>query len=306
LTIKVGCCGFAASQKKYFATLPVVEINRTFYEYLKDSLLAGWRRRAPEGFEFTVKAHQDLTHRLRLRYGREAEEALRKVHHECDILKARVLLFQTPGSFRFNDLSTAVDFFERADRAGRIFVWETRGSSWETDEARRALAERLAELDIPHVVDPLRLEPAYTGEKVAYFRLHGLGKRMYYYEHTDEELERVAAVARKYEDRVETVYVFFNNLAMFNDAVRFKTYLEEGEFPPLYDEPGLASVRKLLSRARFPATKSELDKRYGWRLVLLDDGTQVRFGEILSRLPRGSRFTNLDEVLDAVSKVLKG
>ncbi len=30
--INVGCCGFAASQKKYFELFDVVEIQQTFYQ----------------------------------------------------------------------------------------------------------------------------------------------------------------------------------------------------------------------------------------------------------------------------------
>ncbi|MDH5687775.1 MAG: hypothetical protein OEZ48_07940 [Candidatus Bathyarchaeota archaeon] len=37
MTIEVGCCGYPVSMKKYRDVFKVVELNRTFYRYPKDS-----------------------------------------------------------------------------------------------------------------------------------------------------------------------------------------------------------------------------------------------------------------------------
>lgn len=58
----VGCCGFPASLEKYFQTLKLVEVQKTFYRPPMPSTATKWRESAPEEFEFTVKAWQLITH----------------------------------------------------------------------------------------------------------------------------------------------------------------------------------------------------------------------------------------------------
>jgi hypothetical protein len=53
--IKVGCCGFAAAQKKYFELFKVIEIQQTFYQLPEIRTAEKWRDAAPPGFEFTMK-----------------------------------------------------------------------------------------------------------------------------------------------------------------------------------------------------------------------------------------------------------
>jgi len=136
---------------------------------------------------------------------------------------------------------------------------------------RERLSELLCEVDVTHVTDPFRLMPTYVGD-VAYFRLHGLGECMYYYQYTDAELVKLHRLIDPFESKGKEVYVFFNNLSMFEDGLRFMTYLENGEFPSLTGVIGLESVRRVMERAHFPMVKSELSKRLGWRIVELEDG----------------------------------
>jgi uncharacterized protein YecE (DUF72 family) len=68
--IRVGCCGFPTSTKKYFESFDLVELNRTFYHYPQEKTVEGWRKTAPENFEFTVKAHQDISHKARMNFWR--------------------------------------------------------------------------------------------------------------------------------------------------------------------------------------------------------------------------------------------
>jgi uncharacterized protein YecE (DUF72 family) len=68
-----------------------------------------------------------------------------------------------------------------------------------------------------HVVDPFEKTTA-TPEK-RYYRLHGRGGWRYKYE--DDELEELAAMMPKNK----TAYVFFNNIYMTEDALKFKEIL---------------------------------------------------------------------------------
>jgi len=295
--MKVGCCGYPTSMKKYYERFRLVELNTTFYQYPRMSTVVGWRGKAPEDFEFTVKAHQDISHKFKLRV-EPSVQAFERMKEICKALRARILLVQTPGSFRPDKLEDAHEFFSKIDRGDLVIVWETRGPSWEKTDAREKLAKALQELDVPHVTDPFREMPTYTGS-IAYFRLHGLGARMYYYQHTDEELKRLHELVKPLEEEKE-VYVLFNNLSMFDDGVRFMHYLETGRFPSLTGEAGLESVKSVMTRTRYPATKSALLKKLGWRLVEVEEGKQVRLGELLKDIA-SKAYKDVEEVLRELS-----
>lgn len=301
--IKVGCCGFAASMKRYFEAFELVELNRTFYEYPRLDTVEGWREKAPEAFEFTVKAHQDITHKAKMRLDDDCVKAFEYMRQICKILKARILLFQTPGSLRPERLSEAEKFFRGVDRENLTLVWETRGSEWEKPEVYEGLSRVLRSLDVVHVTDPFRVLPAYTGH-IAYFRLHGLGEELYYYQFTDGELRRLGEIAKKFEAEGKVVYVLFNNLSMFEDGLRFMRYLASGEFPKVTGSVGLESVRSVVGKTRFPASKSMLVRRVGWRLVEIEEGRQVRLGELLAELP-SKTYRDTDEVLKALRAIGK-
>jgi uncharacterized protein YecE (DUF72 family) len=285
--------------KKYRNVFKVVELNRTFYRYPKDSTVERWRRESPIDFEFTVKAHQEITHKHRFKSDLAAE-AFDKMKKICCILRARTLLFQTPASFTPDYLDDAQRFFENMDREGLNLIWETRGEKWEKPETREALCRVLRELDVPHVTDPFKVMPVYTG-RLAYFRLHGSGARMYYYQYTDEELKRLHRLVKPYIDSGKDVHVFFNNLSMFEDAKRFLHFHENAEFPSVTGSVGLDSVRTVIERTRYPLTKSMLLKKLGWRIAEIRQGKQARLEEILRMLPSKS-YENTDEVIDQVSK----
>jgi len=292
--IKVGCCGYPTSAKKYHENFCVVELNKTFYQYPRISTVVGWRKKAPKDFEFTVKAHQDVSHKFRLK-GENSISTFNKMKQICKMLEARVLLIQTPGSFRADKMEDVYEFFGRVDRENLVLVWESRGSSWEETDVRERLSEFLYEVDVTHVTDPFRLMPAYAGD-VVYFRLHGLGERMYYYQYTDAELVKLYELVKPFESGGKEVYVFFNNLSMLEDGLRFMAYLEYGEFPSLTGVVGLESVRRVVEKARFPMVKSVLLKRLGWRVVELEDGQQVRLKNLLRDMP-SKAYGSVEEVL---------
>ena len=281
--IKVGCCGHPVSRQKYREDFRLVEVNRTFYKYPRLSTVARWREEAPEDFEYTVKAHQEISHgyRLALEQTREPFDRMKEI---CRILSAEILLIQTPASFRPDSLEAAGRFFQKVDRDGLTLVWETRGPLWEEAETRKKLETILKKSDIPHVTDPFRIMPVHASP-VAYFRLHGLGERMYYYQYTNDELRQLAKFVRPFAAGDRRTYVLFNNISMFEDAKRFLRYIQSACFPPLAEAKGYEHLRVLLGRARFPASKRLLTDRLGWRLVQLEDCRQVRLGEILNDVP---------------------
>ena len=301
--IKVGCCGFPTGMKRYFENYSLVELNSTFYEYPKLETVEGWREKAPENFEFTVKAHQDISHKAKMRLDETSRKAFETMKQICKTLKAEILLIQTPSSFRPDKLGEAEKFFKIIDREGLTLVWETRGPEWEKPEVYEKLSQVLSSINVVHVTDPFKVLPAYTSQ-TAYFRLHGLGKELYYYQYTDEELQRLGEIARKFEAKSKTVYVLFNNLSMFEDGLRFMRYLSSGTFPKITSSVGLESVKSVIEKTRYPVSKSMLIKKVGWRLVEIEKGKQVRLAELLAELP-SKTYKNAEELLKELKATKK-
>jgi len=291
--IKVGCCGYPVGRKRYQEAFRLVEINRTFYKIPNVSTVIKWRKEAPADFEFTVKAHQDISHKYKLKL-ENALKPFETMKIICENLTAKILLIQTPASFKPDRLKDVEDFFKGIRREELIVVWETRGPLWENEETRERLRTVLESLDVSHVTDPFRSLPVYSGS-IAYLRLHGSGSRMYYYQYSDEELSELYRIVKSLESNEREVYVLFNNLSMFEDGNRFLSFIETGKFPPLMLR-GTDSIRALLTRIRYPLTKSVLMKRIGWRLVELEGQRQVRLGELLKDIPSRT-YKDAEEIL---------
>jgi uncharacterized protein YecE (DUF72 family) len=68
--------------------------------------------------------------------------------------------------------------------------------------------------------DPFQRQPVHG--KLAYFRLHGKGG--YRYRYNDEDLVTLLEWCRPYEE----AYCLFNNVSMFEDAMRFKEMIGNG------------------------------------------------------------------------------
>ncbi|MFQ6112108.1 MAG: DUF72 domain-containing protein [Nitrospinota bacterium] len=232
---QVGCCGFPVARAKYFENFEVVELQSTFYQLPKEGTPERWRAAAPEGFEFTVKVPQLITHeassptyrklkeklapeaRKRVGSFRPTEEvfsAWERTLTLCRRLKARVALFQSPPSFRptpehKKNLKT---FFGTIERGGLTLIWEPRGS-WQEEE----VLELCRELGLVHGVDPFTSKPLWGEPR--YFRLHGRGG--YRHKYSDEELKELKEMLGE----AGGAYVLFNNVFMFEDAQRFKRLL---------------------------------------------------------------------------------
>ncbi|MEM3642144.1 MAG: hypothetical protein QXH37_09515, partial [Candidatus Bathyarchaeia archaeon] len=92
--------------------------------------------------------------------------------------------------------------------------------------------------------------------------------------------------------------------SMFEDGLRFIAYLSKGVFPKITVSTGLASIREVAGKIRYPTSKNTLIKRIGWRLVELEDDKQVRLGTILATLP-AKIFRNVDELVEEIKSIKK-
>ena len=259
MTIKVGTSGFGIARSKYTGVFECVEVQHTFYQPPRISTLERWREEAPPDFEFVIKAWQLITHDAKSPTYRRLKKELSEGEREeagyfratpivmeawevtlaCALaLRARTILFQCPASFKQTkeNISNLRKFFKTVARSSKRtadahplnFAWEPRGD-WDS-KVVKAICD---ELGLWHAVDPF-VAATVTPDKL-YFRLHGRGG--WRYEYDDEEMRELAAKipARKSDAPVlpesaedQPSYVFFNNVRMTQDALRFREILAEG------------------------------------------------------------------------------
>jgi len=279
----------------YAEHYPVVEVNSSFYNFHRVGTYKRWREETPLDFEFTLKCHQNISHKERLKPTDEALESLKDMVERGKACGSKILLIQTPSSLRAEEsvFHEANHLFERAERKGITLAWETRGMSWTENEAQRNLAQLLNKHKVVHVTDPLKSDPVFVTD-VAYFRLHGLPGYNLRYTYTNSQLRKLYRKLKTYEDKVETVYVFFNNYAMYRDAQRLLALHRTGKLPP--SPFGAKSATWTLKAfEQWPATKSELLQKCGGWYCWITPNKSVKLKEILQRL-REIEYADRDEV----------
>jgi uncharacterized protein YecE (DUF72 family) len=182
--IRAGTSGFAFKEWKgvfypegtkdaamlaYYATrFPTVEINNTFYRLPKESVLADWASQVPEGFTFTIKASQRITHFARLKP--ESAELVDYLVKATSVMGDRLgaILFQLPPNMK-KDIDRLRDFVARLP-SGRRFAIEFRHESWFEDDTVAALRD--------HDVAMVGIEqadftaPVHSTASWGYLRLH--------------------------------------------------------------------------------------------------------------------------------------
>jgi uncharacterized protein YecE (DUF72 family) len=129
----------------YSARLNSVEVNYTFRRFPSQKLLQGWIEATPPDFKFAFKAHQRITHFMRLRdaAGQTSDfvgalEPMRKAN------KLGPVLFQLPPHLKL-DLNLLEDFLAGLPKQ-ICAAFEFRHSSWFNDEVFTALRNANAAL----------------------------------------------------------------------------------------------------------------------------------------------------------------
>ena len=182
----------------YAERLPSVEINNTFYQMPKASVLEHWAEVTPEAFRFSIKASRRITHLSRLKAD-SAADSVAYLYKNLAALGAKrgPVLFQLP-PFLKKDLPRLTDFLALLPADHRA-AFEFRDDSWFDDDIYSALKSADASLCLSEREDasaPPLVETAPWG----YVRL-----RLEQY--SDEEL---AAWARRLAaTRWQDVHVYF-------------------------------------------------------------------------------------------------
>jgi uncharacterized protein YecE (DUF72 family) len=112
----------------YASVFDSVEINYTFRRFPSETALTGWREQTPDGFRFTLKANQRITHTRRLR---GAGDEVRGFVERAAALGDRLgpILFQCPPGLKFDE--AVIRAFADDLPAGVAAAMEFRHPSWD-------------------------------------------------------------------------------------------------------------------------------------------------------------------------------
>jgi uncharacterized protein YecE (DUF72 family) len=186
--------------KHYATRLNAVEINYTFRQLPSVSTLEKWVEATPAEFVFACKAHQRITHILRLKESEFVGAFFRAIDPLRTARRLGPVLFQLAPNFKC-DVALLASFVEKLPSEIRC-AFEFRNASWLTDEVYQLLEKHgialcLAESDKFEV-------PQVITSAFVYVRLR---KDDY---STDERAEISARVHHLLADGRD-VYVFFKH-----------------------------------------------------------------------------------------------
>ena len=202
----------------YARHFDTVELNTSFYRLPQAQAFDGWRRRAPSGFRFAVKASRYLTHVKRLS---DPAEPLDRFWSRARRLADRLgpVLYQLPPRWAPNEERLA-NFLAAVPRDHPQVV-EFRDRRWylpSTNALLQAAGVALCLHDMPEsrVAEPVG--------PLVYIRFHGSGAR-YGGRYPDEALAEWATRIRAWSSAGLPVWAYFNNDIgghAVRDAVRLR------------------------------------------------------------------------------------
>jgi uncharacterized protein YecE (DUF72 family) len=272
----------------YSKAFDFVEVNSTFYQIPSLETVRLWRQRVPDNFMFSVRCHKDLTHKYLLSPRKESYEILNQSLRICSELNAQILHFQTPPAFNPDEKQKSIqDLLSSVDFGNVRLAWEIRG------KVSDGIIELMRDLGIIHCTDISRKMPAVDAD-IMYTRLFGHGKHNLY-QFDDAELLNISKKV-KGKGR-ENIYPTFHGARMYSDAARLKVYETSGTFPNVTKAVGVASLKSVLEEdTMFPATKTELMEKQGWKVFDLTEKEHVHADVLLGKLP-DKKYTSVEEVI---------
>jgi len=186
--------------KHYATRLNAVEINYTFRQLPKTATLENWIQATPEGFTFVCKAHQRITHIMRLQESEFTEVFFKAIDPLRATRRLGPVLFQLPPNLKA-DLATLTAFVEKLPPDIRC-AFEFRNASWLVDDVYRlfekhGIALCLAESDKFEVPEVLTAGFVYV--------------RLRKEDYSSEERAAIAERMRGMLAAGRDVYVFFKH-----------------------------------------------------------------------------------------------
>lgn len=139
---------------EYYATqLNSVEVNYTFRQLPTESMITSWLSATGDGFRFSFKAPQRITHILRLKDCSDIVAALARALAPVEAAgRMGVVLFQLPPNFKA-DVPRLDSFLVAADTSGLRMAFEFRNSTWFCDEVYAVLLRHSVSLCVAESED---------------------------------------------------------------------------------------------------------------------------------------------------------
>ncbi|MBN4072310.1 DUF72 domain-containing protein [bacterium AH-315-F03] len=238
MEIRIGTSGFSFADWKgafypekmqpkdffgyYTNQFRTVEINSTYYGIPRPQVSENLVKKAPEGFDFMVKAHASFTHE-RESAGEKRAQYLDAIRPYTESGKLAGILAQFPHSFKFTQANldyvlSGCDYFPDH----KLFV-EFRHESWYKRPPYYAIRDGgliWVSVDLPELAN-LPKPYALAEHNTFYLRLHGRNKEKWYgggdgrydYNYSEEELQIWKKQLAKLEKlcKAKRAYIFFNN-----------------------------------------------------------------------------------------------
>jgi uncharacterized protein YecE (DUF72 family) len=196
----------AARMLRYYAErFDTVEINNSFYRLPTAAALEGWCRETPGDFCFAVKASRYITHNLKLKHPKQAEQ---KFLSQIEGLGRRLgpILFQLPPDWKIN--LGRLDEFLRGLPRRRRYTFEFRNPTWHVAEVYDTLRHHQAALCIYEIAGfqcPIEVTADFT-----YVRLHGPGNK-YQGDYAESTLCTWAERIQNWRNELTDIFLYFDN-----------------------------------------------------------------------------------------------
>lgn len=208
--------------RQYASEFNALELNSTYYAIPQLSVVKNMIAKTGEGFLFSVKANQDMTHT------RQNENAVfvafvQMLRPFIDAGKLGCVLAQFPYSFGFNRQNQDyIEFFR--ERTGELpLVVEFRNAQWIKPEVFAWLRSHnlgfccVDEPKLPQLLPPI----AEITSNISYIRFHGRNAakwwqhehayERYDYTYSNEELAEWLPKIRNLDSLAEKTFIFANN-----------------------------------------------------------------------------------------------
>jgi uncharacterized protein YecE (DUF72 family) len=189
---------------QHFSTL---EINNTFYRFPEPRTLERWYNIAPEGFTFTIKVPQQITHVQRFEDTAELVQAFYQTIADGLQEKLGCILFQLPPSMAYDAALLDKMLGQMSTEFNNVI--EFRHDSW----WRPAIYERLHEEGVTFSGSsyPGLSPDVISNAPLIYYRFHGV-PRLYYSAYPDQFIRQIVDLV-KTDPQARKAYLYFNNTA---------------------------------------------------------------------------------------------
>jgi len=220
MTIRIGTSGWVYNhwrgiyypqelpQRAWFAyyarDFDTVEINNSFYRLPSEAAFDAWRKQAPPGFLYSVKASRFITHMKKLK---DPEAPLRAFLERASRLGKTLgpVLYQLPPNWQVN--LPRFEHFLSILPKGQAHVIEFRDESWLIEDVF-TLMERYHIVHCLHDMPPLQIPLRLTASPL-YLRFHG--DPTYSGDYSCATLETWAKRIAEWRSQKLDVLVYFNN-----------------------------------------------------------------------------------------------